>query len=208
MSVIIGLTGQSGAGKSTVCKAFESEGFAVINCDRVARQVTRAGSECSRELAEVFPECFDEGFTLDRAKMAAVVFADRQKLSLLESIEYRYINREIDALIEKLSKKTDYIILDAPTLFEAGVDKLCACTVAVVSCEQLRLERIIRRDGISEEQARRRFGSQRTEQFFRDKCSFVIENNGDAQSAQRQAGALARKIRKIYDASRQHKTDG
>ena len=177
MSVIIGLTGQSGAGKSTVCEAFESEGFAVIDCDSVARYVTRPGSECNRELAGVFPGCFDESFTLDRAKMASIVFADSEKLRLLENIEYRYITEEIDEQIGKLSQKSDYIVLDAPMLFEAGVDKLCACTVAVVSCEQLRLERIIRRDGISEEQAKKRFGSQRSEQFFQEKCGIIIRCN-------------------------------
>ena len=208
MSVIIGLTGQSGAGKSTVCEAFESEGFAVIDCDSVARHVTRPGSQCNRELAGVFPGCFDESFTLDRAKMASVVFADSEKLRLLEDIEYSYITEEIDEQIGKLSKKADYIVLDAPTLFEAGVDKLCSCTVAVISREQLRLERIISRDGISEEQARKRFGSQRTEQFFKEKCGFLIENNGDAAAAKEQAREIAKKIRKIHNATRQHETDG
>ncbi|MBR1562929.1 MAG: dephospho-CoA kinase [Ruminococcus sp.] len=199
MSIIVGLTGQSGAGKSTVCETFREEGFAIIDCDNVARQVTEAGSDCNRELAEHFPDCFDKSFTLDRAKMASIVFSDREKLALLERIEFKYITERIDVLIEELSKISDYILLDAPTLFEAGVDKLCKVIVAVVSDEELRLERIMKRDGISREQTLKRFYSQHDEAFFREHCDYVIDNDRDLSYACEQARKAARQIKGMFN---------
>ena len=198
MSIIVGLTGQSGAGKSTVCDVIREEGFSFIDCDRIAREVTAQGSECNRELAEHFPDCFDKSLSLDRAKMASIVFSDRQKLELLEKIEFRYINEMINVQIGELSEKTDNIILDAPTLFEAGADKLCDVIVAAVSPERLRLERIMKRDGITREQAQKRFSSQHDEAFFSSACTFVIVNDRDLSYASSQAREIARQIKGMF----------
>ena len=83
---IIGLTGQSGAGKTTVSKYFRQKGFAVIDCDIVARNVTRQGSCCNKELAEIFPQCFDESLSLDRQALAKIVFSNKDKLNQLNNI--------------------------------------------------------------------------------------------------------------------------
>jgi dephospho-CoA kinase len=198
VSIIIGLTGQSGAGKSTVSRVFTQEGFAVIDCDAVARRVTEAGSDCNRELSEYFPECFDESYVLDREKMARIVFSDRESLELLERIEFKYITAEINRIVEELSEKSDYIVLDAPTLFEAGIDGSCDVTAAVLSDEQLRLGRIMQRDGVSAELAKKRFSSQHDEDFFREKCTLIIENNGTLAEAERSAQEAARTIKGMF----------
>ena len=199
MSVIVGLTGQSGAGKSTVCETFREEGFVIIDCDSVARQVTEAGSECNRELAEHFPDCFDKDFTLDRSRMASIVFYDKEKLALLEEIEFKFITKRINLMIEELSENSDCILLDAPTLFEAGVDKLCRVIVAVVSDEELRLERIMERDDISREETLKRFSSQHDEAFFREHCDYVIDNDRDLSHAFLQAREVARQIKGMFN---------
>ena len=198
MSIIIGLTGQSGAGKSTVCRVFKREGFAVIDCDKVAAEVTKAGSDCNRELSASFPECFDESFALDRAKMAQIVFSDSESLWLLERIEFKYITAEIEKKVEKLSKKADYIVLDAPTLFEAGIDSSCDIIAAVVSDEDIRLRRITERDSVSEEFAKKRFSSQHGEEFFRERCGLIIENNGTFADVECSAEEVARKIKGMF----------
>lgn len=72
---VVGLTGQSGAGKTTISDAFRKNGFEIINCDIVAREVTQAGNECCKELAKIFPDCFDDGFALDRRKLGEIVFS-------------------------------------------------------------------------------------------------------------------------------------
>lgn len=184
MSKIVGLTGQSGAGKTTVSDVFKAHGFGIINCDITARKVTEDGSECNRRLTEYFPGCFDKAFKLDRQALAREVFSDKCKLEKLDSIIYPYITELIKAEINVLSKKHQYILLDAPTLFEAGADKLCDFTVAVSANEEIRLKRILSRDGISEELIRKRFASQHSADYFKERCDFIIYNNGSVADAQ------------------------
>ena len=86
MNIVTGLTGQTGSGKTTVCRIFLQNGFAVIDCDSTAREVTSTGSECCRRLSEIFPDCFDEKCTLDRKKLGTLVFSDKKKLVKLNNI--------------------------------------------------------------------------------------------------------------------------
>ena len=181
---IIGLTGQSGAGKTTVSKFFEQSGFAVINCDIIARNVTNPGSDCNKALAEIFPQCFDENYTLDRQTMAKTVFNDNQKLQLLNDTIFPYITADIKNEIERLSASGEkYIMLDAPTLFEAGADKLCDCIVSCVAKRDIRARRISKRDGIDPDLIAKRFDSQKSEEFFKAHSDYVVENNKDEQFA-------------------------
>lgn len=184
--IIIGLTGQSGAGKTTVSKVFKDNGFGIINCDEIARKVTYKGSPCNKELAPLFPSCIDKDLELNRAAMARIVFSDRRKLDLLNSVIFSYITKRIKEEIERMSKKYDHILLDAPTLFEAKADKMCFATVAVVASMNIRLSRIIARDNIDREIAMKRFASQHDAEFFKKKCDYVIENSSDIDNAAEQ----------------------
>lgn len=96
---VVGLTGQSGAGKTTISDAFRENGFEIINCDIVAREVTQAGNECCKELAKLFPSCFDENYSLDRQKLGEIVFSDKNKLQMLNDTIYPFINKLIDEKI-------------------------------------------------------------------------------------------------------------
>ncbi|MBR1862756.1 MAG: dephospho-CoA kinase [Ruminococcus sp.] len=183
MSVVVGLTGQSGAGKTTVSRVFEENGFGVINCDLIARRVTEDGSDCNRELSQFFPLCFDKDLHLDRAAMAKIVFSDKEKLGLLNSVIFKYINEEIGREIERLSESHAYILLDAPTLFEAGADKLCHYTVAVIAQESIRLKRITVRDRLDEQAVKKRFSSQHDEKFFKENCGYLITNDRTPKEA-------------------------
>ena len=127
---VVGLTGQSGAGKTTISDAFRENGFEIINCDIVAREVTKAGSECCKKLAKIFPDCFDDGFALDRRKLGEIVFSDKARLQMLNDTIYPFINKLIDEKIN--ATESEFVLLDAPTLFEAGADKLCSVIVSVV----------------------------------------------------------------------------
>lgn len=149
---VVGLTGQSGAGKTTISDAFRENGFEIINCDIVAREVTQAGNECCKGLAKIFPDCFDDGFALDRRKLGEIVFSDKNKLQMLNDTIYPFINKLIDEKIN--ATESEFVLLDAPTLFEAGADKLCSVIVSVVADFGIRLERITKRDGISAELAK------------------------------------------------------
>ena len=178
MAHIIGLTGQSGAGKTTVSHIFEENGFAVINCDEIARICTQMGSECNKKLARVFPECFDEKLSLDRKAISKIIFSDKKMLEKFDNIVYPFITRLIKEKINELSAVSQYILLDAPTLFESGTDKLCSVKTAVVADFEKRLERITIRDNIDKELAEKRFASQLSAEFFCKNCDYVIYNNG------------------------------
>lgn len=185
--IIVGLTGQSGAGKTTVSKYFEKNDFAVINCDLVARNVTNAGSECNNSLAKIFPDCFDKSLTLDRTALAKIVFSNEKKLKLLNNTIFPFIIADINHEINRLiSTGKKYILLDAPTLFEAGADSICDVIISCVAERNLRAERISKRDTISPELINKRFDSQKSEDFFRHNSDYIVENNKDESYAIKQ----------------------
>ncbi|MBQ8120056.1 MAG: dephospho-CoA kinase [Ruminococcus sp.] len=206
MSVIIGLTGQSGAGKTTICEQLKAAGFGIINCDEVARKCTTDGSDCNKELAQVFPACFDKNLSLDRKGISQIIFSDAQKLKQFNSIVYPYINRLIDDNINELSGTYDYIVLDAPTLFEAGADKKCDAIIGVSAKKEIRLERIIKRDNISRELALKRFNSQLSSKFFAQHCDYIIQNDSSRDNTEKETEIIIKKIKERTYGSKEKKT--
>ena len=174
---VVGLTGQSGAGKTTISDAFRENGFEIINCDLVAREVTNADSEC--------------------CKLGEIVFSDKNKLQMLNDTIYPFINKLIDKKIN--ATESEFVLLDAPTLFEAGADKLCSVIVSVVADFGIRLERITKRDGISAELAKKRFSSQHTMEFFKAHSDFVIENNGSVNDTFQKTCEVIETIKERYN---------
>ena len=195
MTRLVGLTGQSGAGKSTVSRIWQDAGVKVIDCDKVARIVTEDNSECNKELYKLFPQCFDERLHLDRRMMADLIFGDKQKLKSQNDIIFKYIGQYIDGVISSVSD--DFLVLDAPTLFESGIYKRCSAIVSVLSSEKLRLDRIINRDGISEESVLLRFNSQKSDRFFTENSNIIIINDGTVSELEVKALNALKKIKEI-----------
>lgn len=182
--LIIGLTGQTGAGKSTVCDYLRAQGYAAIDCDRVSREVTEPGEPCLNKLAAEFSAAVlrTDG-SLDRRALGRIVFADRQKLNRLNEIIFPHILRRIDEKLDALRQEGESVaILDAPTLFESGTDRQCDLILAVLADREVRLARIMARDGLTREDALHRMDSQLNEAFFRSHADFILENNGSEQS--------------------------
>lgn len=174
--LIVGLTGMSGAGKSTVCRAFAERGFDVIDCDLSAREVVQPGRPALTELHDrLSPELILQDAALDRRKTAELIFHSEEKRALFNKIIYPYITYNI---AEKLKSAGDYVLLDAPTLFEARLEFLCGSIVSVTADPENCVHRIMKRDGITEELARARLKSQHGEEFYRQRSGFCIENNG------------------------------
>jgi len=178
---VIGLTGQSGAGKSTACAFFAREKFGIIDCDTIAKMVLLVSFPCKRELISAFTDVIvtDEGL-IDKKILGNIVFADKQKLEKLNRITHPYILAQVEK--QKISLIEDgykYIIIDAPTLFESGAYKTCNIIISVISDRNERIKRIVQRDNITEEQAIARINSQLTEEFFRENSDFVISNDSD-----------------------------
>ncbi len=199
--MIVGLTGQTGAGKTHVSSIFSQKGFSIINADKVARIVVEKGKPCLEELCEFFTEkILNEDGSLDRALLGKIVFTDSSKLELLNSIIYPYITAEILNTIRLLADKgRKLILLDAPTLFESRTDDFCELIISVMSREELRLQRIMKRDNISEESAKHRMNSQLSEDFFRQNSDFVIKNNDDMDNLYAVANEVADKIIDYYN---------
>ncbi len=193
MKIIIGLTGMSGAGKTTVSQCFKDAGYHVINCDKTARRATKIGSPLLHLLSAEFGSgIINTDGSLNRQMLADIAFSDKKKTEKLNGIMLPYIVRMINDEINSL--ECDKILLDAPTLFQAGADKLCSCTVAVVADREKCITRIIQRDGISREQAEARLNSQYTADYFAENCTYLIYNDGNISDLQSKADEIIKII--------------
>lgn len=182
---IIGLTGGTGSGKSTVAQQFAKAGVDTIDADQLSRQVCMPGHPCLREIVEAFgPEMLDEKGELRRKALGEVVFSDREKRELLNGITHKYILEEIHRLIEESDHKV--VLIDAALIYETGVDEMCDQVVAVVADVDNRASRIAERDGLTMEQARKRILAQHDSSYYTDKADFVIYNNGDTEELKMQ----------------------
>ena len=175
--MIIGLTGQTGAGKSTVCEFLRQMSFCVIDCDKVAREVTEKGSLFLSKLAAAFGNdiILADG-SLNRRLLASLAFSSKDKTELLNKITHPEILSAIKQKIEGSS--CEITVLDAPTLFESGADKLCDRIIAVLCDENKRKARIITRDNLSGEQADVRLSAAKSNEFFTERADAVIFNDG------------------------------
>ena len=174
---LIGLTGQTGAGKSAVADYLSQRGFAVLNADKMVADVYRESPVCLKAVAACFGEDIlrDDG-SLDRPLLAKRAFSSPENTALLGKIVHPFVIAET---LRLLKAQEGMVILDAPQLFESNMDVLCDCIIGVTAPEELRLERILRRDNLTEEQARERMKAQLDESFFRENTDHLIENNGD-----------------------------
>ncbi len=198
--MVVGLTGQTGAGKSTVSKVFAANGFAVINADTVARKVVEKGTECLSEIEDLFgKEVINSDGTLNRKILGNLVFSDRKKLEMLNTITYPYITGEILREIRQHSVKGEkLILLDAPTLFESRADDFCELIISVLADADIRETRIIKRDNLTSEQARKRMNSQLDEEFFISHSDYIINNNQSIDTVNEISKEVSDKIKDYY----------
>ena len=199
--MVIGLTGQTGAGKSTVSKVFVQNGFRLIDADAISRHVVARGSHCLADLQECFTDAIltPDG-ELDRKVMASIAFSDHRKLEMLNTIMYPYIVGEILRMIHRFSQQNHkLILLDAPTLFESRADDFCDLIISVVAKPELRMQRIKERDHISEKAAQQRMEMQLTEEFFRLHSDTVLENNSSFSELWDAAQELSAKLIRYYE---------
>ncbi len=198
MSVIVGLTGQSGAGKTTISNVFEASGFYIINCDLVAREAVEPNTECFDKLKEKFPQLFDGNF-LDRKKAGKILFSNKKLLEEYNSVIFPYILKLLNSKITRaIEQGKEYILLDAPTLFEAGADKLCDVIVSCIARQDIRLKRIIERDRLDRDTVVERFNSQPDDDFFIKNSDYIIENNTTVLDAEALAYEIIDKIKERY----------
>lgn len=198
-SVILGLTGMSGAGKTTACKAFCENGFSVVDCDIVARQIVEIGKPALKELSDNFQNVILPDGSLNRRRIADMIFSDKDKLKLFNSIVYPYIlYKVISDISSYISDGKRLILIDAPTLFESGADKICDRIISVVSDRKKCIERIMDRDKLTHEQAANRLSVQHNREFYIEKSDYYIDNCGDYSEFSEKARKLAVKIGEMH----------
>ncbi len=180
---VIGLTGQTGAGKSSVSKIIRSQGITVIDCDEVAREVVAKEKCCLADMALEFSILIlNMDGTLNRKKLAEIVFSDPKKLERLNVLIFPYIRSYLLEQMEQLEAQGERIVvLDAPTLFESGIDADCDSVISVIAPEAQRLNRIVVRDHLTDEEARRRIAAQHNDAFYTSRSQIVIINDKDQQ---------------------------
>ncbi|MBR5134762.1 MAG: dephospho-CoA kinase [Clostridia bacterium] len=188
---IIGITGPTGAGKSTLTAAFAREGALIIDADRLAREVVQVGEPCLAALAEAFGDdiLLADG-SLDRAALAAKAFASPEKTALLNHITHPFVIERSHRLLD--ASTAAIAVIDAPLLFESGMDALCDETIAVVCAREERLSRIMARDGIDEARATTRMNAQPDDTFYLARATHTMRNEGDAAAFEATAEAVAR----------------
>lgn len=178
MSIVIGLTGPTGSGKSSTHTVCKEKGIKIIDCDKVARNVVEKGQPALKALTEKFgEEILLENGELDRKALAKIAFSSPQKTKMLNETIFPFIKELVLSQIEG-----EVVLLDAPTLFESGIDAICNKTIAVLAEKDIRLERILKRDNISLDDALIRLNAAKEDIFFTEKSDYVVYNNSDVKT--------------------------
>lgn len=194
---VVGLTGPTGSGKGEVSRLWQGYHFAVIDADAVARVIVEPGQPALAALVEEFTDdILNEDGSLNRRQLAKRAFATPQDTEKLNAITHPHILDHIHRLLMRCEQRQEQVaVIDAPLLFESGLDRVCDAIVAVVAPAEVRQERIRARDGLTEEQARARMAAQPSEDFYTARADVVLYNNGRLEHLQQQAAALADHIR-------------
>lgn len=178
---VIGITGSSGSGKTTVCKIikkiYNSE---ILDADKVAKELSNdVNSDYYREMVKLFgKECLLEDNMLNRKKIAEIIYQDEAKRESLNNLTFNYVVKKMKKDLSEIKDK-DLVIIDAPLLYEAGVDKLCDKVIAIIAEKSNKVKRICLRDGIDELFAKKRLLIQNEDDFYINKADYVIYNNKD-----------------------------
>ncbi len=189
---VIGLTGPTGAGKSLVATVFREAGVPIVDADRVAREVTAPNSDCLRALCEVFSDAIvNPDGTLNRRELATRAFADPEATQQLNHITHPFIMASIKQQLEDLADAGHPLaVLDAPLLYEAGADALCDRILAIVAPIEMRLSRIMARDGLDRESALKRIHAQPNDDFYTRDGVTVLVNDADQDTLIQRAQAI------------------
>lgn len=194
--MIIGITGSSGSGKSTICKILEKEyKVKIINADKIAKKLSKKGTSYIQDIIDAFgKDIVDEEGELKRKKLAEIIYSDADKRKKLNNCTFKYIVEEIKKQISKVQKDAT-VIIDAPLLFEAGLDKICDTVIGVISKRELQLDRMVARDNIDYEQAEKRLASQKNNAFYQEKCDIIIKNGTNMKILEDRIKEISEKLK-------------
>ena len=173
--MIIGITGGTGSGKTTLLNIIRDCGGTVLDCDAIYHELLKTDKEMLTSIENHFPGVVENGI-LNRKKLGAIVFSDPDALLDLNAITHSAVKREV---LRQLAGSQALVAIDAIGLFEGGLAELCDVTVAVTAPEELRIRRLMQRDGITEDYARSRIQAQHRDDWFRERCTYMLENDSE-----------------------------
>ena len=176
--MIIGITGGTGCGKTTALSAISQLGGLVIDCDQVYHDLLKTDKALLSAIESRFPGTVEDG-ALNRQKLASIVFSDEEALLDLNAITHKAVKEEVLHLLQTESK---LVAIDAIGLFEGDLASLCDATVAVTAPEEVRIQRLTNRDGITKEQAQARIKAQKRQDWFIANCHYHLHNGGTEES--------------------------
>lgn len=171
--MILGITGGTGCGKTTLLRLIQQRGGMVLDCDEIYHRLLTSDNAMLSAIQAWFPQAFPQG-ALERKKLGQIVFADPAALEELNAITHRAVRNEV---LRRLGEKPPLAAIDAIGLFESGLNELCDITIAVTAPPEDRVARLMLRDGIGEAYARSRIAAQHEGGWFRSRCDYVLENN-------------------------------
>ncbi len=195
---VLGLTGGTGSGKSSLRPLFERHGFICIDTDILARKVMDPELPYLNRIFSVFgrEEICKDGL-LDRRALAKLAFSSSVSTAVLNLLTHPAII-EMSLEIINRHKETGYFVIDAPLLFEAGMESICDAVLAVTAPTEKRIERIVVRDGITEEEASLRIARQRSDESYRENADYVLENDSNAEAFLKNAEKLISELKGKY----------
>lgn len=197
MSLILGVTGGSGCGKSNFCRMLKEKGAYVIDADLVARDVVRPGERALLKIKKTFgTEYILPNGELDRKKLGALVFSDSDKLNILNQITHKYIIKEIKKRIKESACSLK--VIDAAVLFESGLADICDRTVCVLADKETRVKRISERDNLTYDAAKKRINAQQSDDFYRSHADDVILNNGSQEELEKENEKYFEKMENLF----------
>ena len=178
--MILGITGGTGCGKTTLLTEIEKLGGLVLDCDAIYHDLLTRDDALLNAIESRVPGVVEAG-QLNRKKLGAIVFADNQARLDLNAITHGAVKQEV---LCKLESRPKLAAIDAIALFEGGLAELCNSTVAIVAPTEARVKRLMARDNIPEDYARSRIAAQHNENWFRERCDEILENNGNLYTFQ------------------------
>ena len=188
--MILGITGGTGCGKTTLLNLIRDQGGLVLDCDAIYHELLKTDEALLRTIEARFPGTVENG-VLQRKKLGNIVFSDKKSLQDLNAITHSAIQREV---VRQLSDHPSLAAIDAIALFESGLSELCDSTVAVTAPEEDRVKRLMARDSISRDYAEKRIAAQHKETWFREHCDYVLENNGNLDAFATKCLAFLREL--------------
>lgn len=197
MTVVLGLTGGIATGKTTASNFFKARGIPVIDSDIIAREVVEVGTPgLALVVAEFGAEILLEDGSLNRKKLGSIIFSDGKRRKKLDEILANELNEAISLAIRKwLAEDVSLVVVDVPLLFEASYDQTVDETMVIYVPEEIQLQRLMARDGLSEQEARQRILSQWPIEEKRKLADVVIDNSGTQEETEKK---LARWLKKLY----------